>query len=190
MTNSLANYCKNNSQIISFVAVCLIIVTIVFLMSKGSSTKLKLTDTFDSTANGSMDSVSTGGNSDAGQKTMPIQMPQSNGSGPVPVQSSMGDSYASITDASSVIASTMNMTPSDLLPNSGNTQFSSLSPNSSSPNLPGGTMERPKTIHSPPLKNANQTIRSEPIIVNNNSLPCPQSTIERDSMRRSLEIGN
>lgn len=181
MTNSLANYCKNNSQIISFVVVCLLIGTIVFLMSKGSSNKSKNAEMLDAKYDKS---------SEVDPSKKPDRVPGVNMSGPSPSQSSENENYAKISDSSSVTTNTMKTNPSELLPNDTNSHFASLIPTGASPNLLGTTSDVIKPIQGPVNRNKNLQLRSEHIIEKVDVSPWNQTTIMPDTMQRQLEIGN
>lgn len=84
--------------------------------------------------------------------------------------------------------------PSELLPNDANSQWASLNPvNQSSPQMPdllqAGYHIGLDTIGQT-MKNANQQLRSDPVISKSNIGPWNQSTIEPDMMRVPLEVGS
>lgn len=84
--------------------------------------------------------------------------------------------------------------PSELLPNDANSQWASLNPvNQSSPQMPdllqAGYHIGLDTIGQT-MKNANQQLRSDPVISKSDIGPWNQSTIEPDMMRVPLEVGS
>lgn len=84
--------------------------------------------------------------------------------------------------------------PSELLPNDANSQWSSLNPvNQSNPQMPdllkAGHHIGLDTIGQT-MKNANQQLRSDPVIQKSDIGPWNQSTIEPDLMRVPLEVGS
>jgi hypothetical protein len=84
--------------------------------------------------------------------------------------------------------------PSELLPNDANSQWASLNPvNQSSPQMPdllqAGYHIGLDTIGQT-MKNANQQLRSDPVISKSAIGPWNQSTIEPDLMRVPLEVGS
>lgn len=84
--------------------------------------------------------------------------------------------------------------PSELLPNDANSQWASLNPvNQSSPQMPdllqAGYHIGLDTIGQT-MKNANQQLRSDPVISKSEIGPWNQSTIEPDMMRVPLEVGS
>jgi hypothetical protein len=86
--------------------------------------------------------------------------------------------------------------PDDLLPSDANAQWSSLNPSS---------VDKSKGVMAPDLlqaghhigldsvgqslRNSNQQLRNDPVIQKQDIGPWNQSTIEGDSMRKSLEVG-
>jgi hypothetical protein len=84
--------------------------------------------------------------------------------------------------------------PSELLPNDANSQWASLNPvNQSNPQMPdllqAGYHIGLDTIGQT-MKNANQQLRSDPVISKSDTGPWNQSTIEPDLMRVPLEVGS
>ena len=86
-----------------------------------------------------------------------------------------------------------NMNPTDLLPRDVNSEWSSVNPASNDlKNLNLLTADQVIGINtvSSSLRNANYQERSEPIIPKKEIGPWGNSTIEPDTYRRDLEIGN
>lgn len=84
--------------------------------------------------------------------------------------------------------------PSDLLPKDDNSQWASLNPSSqNAPNTPdllkAGYHIGIDTVGQT-LRNANQQLRSDPVITKVDIGPWNQSTIEADTMRVPLEVGS
>ena len=84
--------------------------------------------------------------------------------------------------------------PSELLPNDANSQWASLNPvNQSNPQMPdllqAGYHIGLDTIGQT-MRNANQQLRSDPVISKSDTGPWNQSTIEPDLMRVPLEVGS
>ena len=121
-------------------------------------------------------------NSQPSVAQLPTQLPTSSGS---PTSSSLGNGYTQQNTAS----------PSDLLPVDQNSQWSALNPVA----MNQGSIAMPDLLQAgyhigldtigQTLRNANQQLRSDPIIPKVSVGPWNQSTIEPDYGRTPLEIG-
>lgn len=116
---------------------------------------------------------------------VPTEPPLSNGVIPSATASSCGASGYSSKEV---------VNPSELLPKDDNSQWSSLNPSSQNvPNIPdvlqAGYHTGVDTVGQT-LKNANQQLRSDPIITKVDIGPWNQSTVEPDLMRVPLEVGS
>jgi len=103
--------------------------------------------------------------------------------------------YLQISSHNSCMPSTeeSKMDPQDLLPKDTNSEWASVNPASNDLKnmnlLTAGQLIGINTVGNS-LRNANYQERSEPIIPKNNIGPWNNSTIDADTFRRPLEIGN
>ncbi len=104
----------------------------------------------------------------------------------------MDDQFSSVNSANN--APTMNVqalsNPSDLLPKDNNSEWASMNP--ATKGLEGQTFLDPNQkigMMSQSLRNANQTLRSDPPIPQVQVGPFLNTTIEPDTNRRPLDIG-
>jgi len=113
---------------------------------------------------------------------------------PQPSGNSGTGNYMDVTGIQSAPADSNHLNPSDLLPKDVNSEWSSVNPASNDLRnlnlLSADQMIGINTVSSS-LRNANYQERSEPIIPKQNNIsPWGNSTIEPDTYRRDLEIGN
>ncbi len=123
-------------------------------------------------------------------------------SGPSSLDSSMniasastlqGGNYLQVGGNQPVASTGEKMDPSDLLPKDQNSEWASVNPASNDLKnmnlLTAGQLIGINTVGNS-LRNANYQERSEPIIPKANIGPWNNSTIDADTFRRPLEIGN
>jgi len=132
----------------------------------------------------------------------PSSVDNSNQTGPSTVDSSMniasastlqGGNFLQVGGNQPVASCGAKMDPSDLLPKDQNSEWASINPASNDLKnmnlLTAGQLIGINTVGNS-LRNANYQERSEPIIPRANIGPWNNSTIDADTFRRPLEIGN
>ena len=100
------------------------------------------------------------------------------------------NNYLPVSGLNTGLASNQQTNPSDLLPKDMNSQWSNINP--ASADLQNINLLPPTSMIGQigsVLKNPSLQIRSEPIIPKTNIGPWNQSTIDADTLRRPLEIG-
>ena len=104
-----------------------------------------------------------------------------------------GNNFLQVGGNQPVASSGEKMDPNDLLPKDQNSEWASVNPASNDLKnmnlLTAGQLIGINTVGNS-LRNANYQVRSEPIIAKTNIGPWNNSTIDSDTFRRPLEIGN
>lgn len=104
-----------------------------------------------------------------------------------------GNNFLPVGGNQPVASSGEKMDPNDLLPKDQNSEWASVNPASNDLKnmnlLTAGQLIGINTVGNS-LRNANYQVRSEPIIAKTNIGPWNNSTIDSDTFRRPLEIGN